>query len=106
MESLFSSYSVKRKRRSTAEELASVAAVARTTFITKTSGKENGAHFGGVEIRPIDALELETRSNQSEIVEKGGNKGKFKAVEIGLQLLRTKETVRRRKRMHETDILQ
>jgi hypothetical protein len=39
-------------------------------------------------------------------VEKEGNKSRFKAVEIGLQLLRTKETVRRRKRMHETDILQ
>ncbi|KAG0578469.1 hypothetical protein KC19_4G025600 [Ceratodon purpureus] len=98
--------SVKRKRRSTAEELVSVAAVAPSTFIAKTGGKENGAHFVGVEIRPLDALELETRSNQSEIVEKGVNKSKFKAVEIGLQLLRTKETVRRRKRMHEPDIQQ
>jgi hypothetical protein len=95
-----------KKGRSIAEELVSVAAVAPSTFIAKAGGKENGAHFGGVEIRPLDALELETRSNQSEIVEKEGNKSRFKAVEIGLQLLRTKETVRRRKRMHETDILQ
>lgn len=97
---------MKRKRRSAAEEIASVAAGATATIIAKTGVKENGAHFAGVEIRPLDALELETRSNQSEIVEKGGNKGKFKAVEIGLQLLRTKETVRRRERMHETDLLQ
>lgn len=77
---------------------------ATSTKNIECSEKVLGARYGGEEIRPVGAFELEAQARQSGSLEKGAVRSRAKAVEIGLQLLRTKETVRRRKRTCDGDV--